>query len=588
MVTNIKLKTMAGGKETPRQKMIGMMYLVLTALLALNVSKEIVNAFVKLDNKLMEGNRILIDKSESIMQGFDEARLTESLAKVPESQSAVLNWKKRAVEIRKKVFEMDHFIQMECKNKMLFEIEQEDYVVPDEENFRFKTRNLMEVQNKDDYDIATRLFGGEIGTSGYAFGAEIRNKIHAFRDELMVLVSEYEYGGKKYKIDPTAISDSLSLEEELRKNVYPEDQDRIRGIYKTLSLPEKIKDFESEVDWQLGMFDHAPVVAASALFTSLSNDIRSAEVQALEILSSRVKVEPFKVNKIEPMAFAPSNYMNLGDSMQVKIMIAAYDSTKISEVKFGMNDSVNLNQMANGTISVRANTAGKHTLFGQIAIEERGIKKWKPWSYSYEVGQPSGVVSNEDMTIIYAGYDHTFSASVSGYPQDKTMLSLNGASVSAQGGGKYTIRAPASAVGQRLNSVISVRTEQGVKSFNGPTYMVRKLPTPQVFFGSIPSTQGTVSKSEVSGNMNVGIRLGYDNSFPLNPSKVSFTITSFDMVITAGNNIINRHSDAAGLTTEMKSFLSRAGSGSTVIFKNINARGPSGAIRVPPMGFEVR
>ena len=47
---------MAGGKETPRQKMIGMMYLVLTALLALNVSKSILDAFVAIEENMQKAN----------------------------------------------------------------------------------------------------------------------------------------------------------------------------------------------------------------------------------------------------------------------------------------------------------------------------------------------------------------------------------------------------------------------------------------------------------------------------------------------------------------------------------------------------
>lgn len=253
---------MAGGKETPRQKMIGMMYLVLTALLALNVSKEIINAFVKLDAKLMENNKVLISKSENLMAEFDGKRAAEMMARVPEKDSKVIPWQKKAVDVRKMVFATDKFINIDCKNKMLNEVEGKDYVTADEANLKFNTKNLMEVESKDDYDAATRLFGGEAGTEGFEFGAQIRTTIHKLRDDLMIKVAEYEYGGKKFGYDPSKVSDSLSLEKELNDHSYNEDRDRLRSIYKTLTLPEKLSDFEEEVEWQIGTFDHSPVVAA--------------------------------------------------------------------------------------------------------------------------------------------------------------------------------------------------------------------------------------------------------------------------------------------------------------------------------------
>ena len=63
---------MSGGKETPRQKMIGMMYLVLTALLALNVSKQIIAAFVTINDKIDYSAEIINQKNHGVYQGFNK------------------------------------------------------------------------------------------------------------------------------------------------------------------------------------------------------------------------------------------------------------------------------------------------------------------------------------------------------------------------------------------------------------------------------------------------------------------------------------------------------------------------------------
>ena len=94
MVTNIKLKTMAGGKETPRQKMIGMMYLVLTALLALNVSKDVLNSFVLVNKGLTKTNENYFQKNAVIYGEFERAAV--------ENEKKAGPWRDKANEVKQK------------------------------------------------------------------------------------------------------------------------------------------------------------------------------------------------------------------------------------------------------------------------------------------------------------------------------------------------------------------------------------------------------------------------------------------------------------------------------------------------------
>ncbi|MFZ5554894.1 MAG: GldM family protein [Bacteroidota bacterium] len=585
---------MAGGKETPRQKMIGMMYLVLTALLALNVSKEIINAFVKLDDKLLESNKVLNAKSEATLAEFDKARAAELLGKVPESQSQVLKWKKVALEIRGMAYRMDKFIQIDCRNKLLAEVEGKDFVK--EENQKFIQTPLMEVEQKDNYDAATRLFGGEVGTEGYNFGEKIRNTIHEFRDSLVMKICDYEYNKKKFSFNPKNVKDgdSASLEAEL-KNVYPEDKDKVKSIYNTLSLKAELNDGEVTVVWQLGMFDHAPVVAAAALFTSLSNDVRLAEAQALEIVQSRVKVPTFNFNKIEPMAFARTGYLNVGDSMSVTVQIAAYDSSEVPEIKFKEGDSsiwenhASVTEMVKGKIPVKATGSGVKTLYGVMSVKEKGEVKWKRWKYTYEVGEPAAVVSNEDLSVIYAGYEHTFSASASGFPQAGTTLSIPGVSCSPAGNGKFKVKAPSTMVGKKVKSQVSAKSGTGgSKSFQGPEYFVKSLPKPSSFFGGIASTESRITKAQINANMTAGVKAGYDPSMPLDPSKVRFNVTGFELVVTVGGNTVRKTSNSGKFTAEMTQVMNALKPGMNFSIGAIRATGPAGEVRVTPMSFVVQ
>lgn len=572
---------MAGGKETPRQKMIGMMYLVLTALLALNVSKEIINAFVKLDQKLMENNALLINQGDLIMQEFDAAMVLK------ENREIVKPYYDKAEKVRSMVFEIDKFINMDCKNELIKEVEGVDWVSFDEKTKRFKVINPMNIQTKDDYDVATRLFGGEEGTEGYERGAEIRNRIHKFRDELISYITNHNYGGKSYKFHPERIdaSDSTtlvkSLEEELKANVFPADRDNVKSIYKLLTLPAKLKDFEEEVDWQVGMFDHAPVVAASALFTSLSNDIRQSEVKALEILKSRIKVEIIPINKIEPMAYAQTNYINIGDSLSLRVNIAAYDTTNVNPIRYKESDDENAPWIEwTGDINLKGKKAGKHQIKGQIGVKERGELKWKDWIFNYEVGQPTAVISNADLNVVYAGLDNKIEATASGYaPENISVTGFNGI---RKQGDYYLVKPPLSMANQTLTINVSVKEQNGKsKNLGQKQFKVRRLPTPNTFVGSASNLSTNITVVDIMRTKK--ITAAYDASVPIT---ASFTVNGFKMTLVKDGNPITLSSNSNNLTPQMITYLSNLKRGTNISFTDIRITGPGGMNMIgPPITF---
>lgn len=575
---------MAGGKETPRQKMIGMMYLVLTALLALNVSKEIINAFAKLDMKLMESNTIILNNRDALMGQFD------AMMALPANKPLVAPWQKKAEEVMKMAYEMDKYINIDCKNTLIKEVEKKDYVSEDPKNKgRFITVSPMEIQTKDDYDAATRLFGGEPGTPGFAKGAEIREKIMKYRDDLLIKVTDYNDGKKSYKFNPknvTALEGEeldKQLKAELEKNVYIEDRDKVQAIFKMLTIPATLKDFETEVEWQLGMFDHAPIVAASALFTALSNDIRNAEVKAIEILLARVKVPTFNFNKIEPLAFAKSNYINMGDSLALSVMIAAYDSTEIPTIKYGVDaDAANESawKEVKGKIRLDGTQSGEHKVKGVIGVKEKGEIKWKPWEFAYEVGQPMAVIANADLNVLYVGLDNKVEATASGYPKDK--ISLTGGAPISKSGEFYIVKPSAGQAGKMLTLSVSGKNSDGSsKSLGSKEFKVRRLPVPLVFVGTANNTSSTIKKTELARGT---VTAAYDASVPLN---AKFSVNGFTMVVAKDGVEKKMTSNSSQMTSEMKNIVNILKPGATVSFKDVRISGPGGNMAGPAMSFTI-
>jgi hypothetical protein len=577
---------MAGGKETPRQKMIGMMYLVLTALLALNVSKEIINAFVKLDQKLMESNSLLINQSDEIMMEFENAMMIKT------NKPSVKPVYEKAIKVREMTYEIDRFINIDCKNELIKSVESVDWVVEDKKNLRFKTRNPMEIETKDDYDAATRLFGGEEGTDGYEKGAEIRDRIHQYRDKLLSFISEGEYEGKKFKFDPSKIdqTDSLTisktLEEELKRGVFKEDREKIRAIYKILTLPEKLSDNEETVAWQLGTFDHAPVVAASAMFTAISNDIRNAEMKALELLRSKISPDFVKVNKVEILASARTNYINMGDSLELNVMMAAYDTTDIPMIKYGVDeDSENESKWKEirGKINLDGMHSGTHQVKGVMGIKEKGVLKWKPWKFTYEVGKPMAAIENTEMNILYAVYENKMKISASGYPQDRISVSASSGVNVIRQGEIYVLKPEINLNGREVSITVNGKAEDGkIKSLGSYKYKVRRLPPPTLMVNSTKAETGKISKSDL---LTGTLTASYGPEFPM---PVRFVVSGFDLVIEQRGIFTPFTSNDNTISNNQKSVIRAMSSGQYIILKNVKVKGPGGFITLPSYSLQIQ
>ena len=514
---------MAGGKETPRQKMIGMMYLVLTALLALNVSKEVIAAFVTINNKLGASSKIIQLKSQDTYNGFQQKK-----AGILASNGSLIEfnqWNEKAIELRQKTASMVDYILREC-NQMIKLAEGKDWIKEKDDNGFITALNpLIDIQNMDNYDIPTHYFIGSNPKKPNERGLNLRAKIHVFRDSVCTLMANYTYNKKTYSFLPP---NSISGLDHALKSVRKEDRNAVKQVYKMLTIPETLKSNDAEkqdMPWAAVMFDHAPIVAAASILNALKLDIENGEAQVADYLLRKIDGPIFKFNKIEPLAFAPSNYLNVGDSANIKIMVAAYDSTNIQKIRYGIDkDTIAENwRETEGPIQIMG-TTGQHKIKGAVGILERGILKWRPWSYEYTVGQPMGVISQPDMRVLYRGYDNIVEGVASGYPTESISISGNGCSIRKTGNGKYIVQPISGNRQATLN--ITARDESGkavnLGSFN---YTIRPLPIANAFLGSIKSGDSP-SHGTVVSQRRISLRFGPEvNLKPVAMTVISGTVS---------------------------------------------------------------
>ena len=573
---------MSGGKETPRQKMIGMMYLVLLAMLAMNVSKQIINAFVTLNDKLAVSENALIAKTDGTYQMFD-AKMA-----LPENKKIVKPWLDRAHNVKDLANGLSNFLVKEC-SAMLQVVEGKPWHETDEITGISRLKPLMEVEQKDNYDVPTAFFAGE--GAGAKRGQELRNRIHSYRDSICYIMASYKEGKKNWSFGSTFDGTSLveydllativnrdALNEAL-KSCNPKDTAKISNVYMGLSQPEKYSNHGEEYTWEMTMFDHAPVVAAGAMFTAFIVDVRNSEAAAVEFLYSKVEVPVFNFNKIEPLAFAPTGYINQGDSIPLSVMIAAYDSTEIPIIKYGIDaDTADQTKWknVNGKISIKGDTPGAHKAKGVIFVKQKGELVAKPWEYSYTVGAPMGVVSLPEMNVLYKGYNNVVTGTASGFPSDKVSLSGSNCSVSKSGDG-YIAKVSS---GKTAYITVSGQKDDGSSVSLGKfEFRVRNLPPPSIYLGGL-ADGSSVSKASLKAQSKIFAKYG-----PEVPLKAVFTVKSWTLNVTGAPREVK--GTGSVLTSKAKSLIKGVQKGGTVSFM-VSVKGPDGITRKKSGAFSVK
>ena len=364
----------------------------------------------------------------------------------------------------------------------------------------------------------------------------------------------------------------------------PVDTGKIIQLYNLLDYPEFVHGHDEGADhlpWVAAMFDHAPIVAAAAMFSALKSDVRNAESVAAQHMLDKVDAPMFNFNKIEPMAFAPSAYINQGDSLPLNVKIAAYDSTEIAKIRYGM-DADTLPEKwkeTEGTIGLSGAKPGQHRVKGVIYVKQKGELVPKPWEFNYTVGQPMGVVALPEMRVLYRGYNNVVEGTASGFPADKVSLSGSGCSLSKSG--KTWIATVGSGVRSAKISVIGRKENGGSVNLGSFEFKVKKLPPPTVYLGGITNGQNPGLSSVKANATRVSCR--YDESVPL--TNVKFSVVS-GTVSVDGIMAKGRISGGGNLDSNAKRVLAQSKGKQVTIL--VNYRGPDGVSQRGALVFTPR
>ena len=540
---------MAGGKETPRQKMIGMMYLVLTALLALNVSKQILDAFVAIEENIQRSALTQLDRGNAAKDEMRTAMADALSQKTPEMQQKAEKIKrylsivdlidKEAAKVIKEIDDTKIMLMQMAGEDVTTVAENDEKAIiwklyDAKEPLRPARLNLMAIQAKDQFDVPMHeLVGADVKVIDESKkGIVIWKLYNDFRKKVVELAGSYQEGEKKYSVkvkDINEWTDNKDLDKKVlamltgNGNVInKEDVPALMGIYQELTKREIAKHHEIDgVHWLGRTFDHAPMVGALASLSSLQLEVLSARAKAINLLKSKISTGQFSFNKIVGMGFTNGSVFKPGDEVILNVFMGAFDSDKQPTVKPDQGTFIE-SKDGIAKIKLSAPSAGQELkLSGMVGIADKsGDIKWMPYgkdgASEIKVFSAATGASLEmpEFAILYAGYDNKIIATASGAVSFD--ISVSGAAKRKQGE-MYLVKPALGAVGSKVSISINGKDASGKSISYGKAkvYDVKRFPPGQI-------SSKTISKM-TGGSINVEM----DKSAPI---KATFTVEQVEVL----------------------------------------------------------
>lgn len=559
---------MAGGKETPRQKMIGLMYLVLMALLALNVTKAVLDAFVAIEKNLHAGTIAQLDRGDSAILALKQELNDPNPEKVKKVKYYLTQAEKINGLSAKLIEEIDK-IKIDClkemgeivtaKDKDELSIVWKDYNKKDPNRPAFL--HLMAVQAKDGYDVPMHQIIGQDLAPVTGSGKALWENYNKYRLDLCSALGSYDVpGGKSYKFKAEPINkfkDNMELEKMVDKMIdkngqkynFQEDREVLKEIYIKLSKNE-FEEFEGlELHWIARTFDHSPIVAAMCSLTALQQEILAARATALNHIKGKVSTGEYSFNKVMAIAYGPQ-IANANDEVEIGVMMAAFDSDNQPTVTGPGAITV---ADGRGTLKVKISGGNEMVLKGTVAIKKKsGEMKQETWEHTIKIMKPQGTVSLPEMNVLYRGYNNKIEGVASGY--DQTILAGNGVTLTKSGTGY--IGKPG--VGRECSISISGKNSVTNKtvSLGSFKFRVSNLPPPALYLGSL-ATGSAVSRSSLASMTRLFAK--YPPEIPLS---ATFDVTSWEVTVSGAPRSIS--GTGSGLSAEATSLLKQAKPGTKV------------------------
>ena len=510
---------------SPRQKMINLMYVVLMAMLALNVSNEVLNGFSIVEESLKRTTANATRENLAIYDDFG--------TQMKANPQKVKEWYDKAMKVRgmsDSLFNMAN----ELKLAIVKEADGQD-------------GDLHNIRNKEDMEAANQV----MLAPGRGRGQELFDAINSYRKQML----DMAIGTRQRK----TISEILST-----------------------SIPESQRTLGK--NWQEYMFESMPAAAAVTLLSTLQSNVRYTEGEILHTLEQNIDVKDIRVNALEAFVIPNSQTIVRGDKFSAHIVMAAVDTTQVPDIYIG-NQKVTLRDNIYERI---CGSTGDFTLAGYIeTVNGNGDRIKRNFSQKYTVVDPSATVSADLMNMLYAGYSNPISISVPGVPLNKIQATMTGGTLQPTGPGKYIARP--TAVGQNATITVTSTNTGRPQQMGQFTFRVRKLPDPTPFIAmkdeqGNPSRfrGGGLAKQKLMGIDGIGAAID-DGILDIAFRVVSFETVFFDNM----GNAVPMNSNGAQFSERQKETFRKLNRNRRFYISRVTAIGPDGIQRTLQNPMEI-
>ena len=514
--------------NSPRQKMINLMYLVFIAMLALNVSSEVLDGFALVEESLLRSVKVATERNNRI---FDD--LVTAYNSNPEKTQ---EWYTKGALVKEKGDSLFNYTQ-ELKDRIVKKVDG-------------KEGNPEHIKRPDDLNAAYEV----MFEHGKNDAAKLKSEVDDYREIVTSLVSD------------------LSIKSIIENNLSTEPSEKAQT---------------NKQSWEESMFWRMPVAAAITLLTKLQNDIRYAQGAVLGDLVKNIDLKDIRVNKIEAYVIPETQIVMRGGSYRAAIGAMALDSTQRPHI---FVNGKPLTDEANGMYVAGAGSTGTFSVKGYIEMPQGdGSFITRDFSTEYFVIEPSATVAPVWMNMLYAGVENEIRIAVPGVANQNVTATISNGTLTSKGNGIWVavpnlgsdaeITVPAKMGGNR--------SQEMAKS----TFRVRQLPDPTPYL-NITNVDGNKVRYKGGTPLARAALLAVDVlSAAIDDGILDqpFTVLRFDLVKFDSMGFqMTTPSNGANFTQQQKDVIRGAQRGQTLLIKGISVRGRDGLDRTLNAPMEIR
>lgn len=501
---------MAGGTLSPRQKMINLMYLVFIAMLALNMSKEVLSAFGLLNEKISNANVATADRNTAFMEG-----LATKATDAPEQYASV---KAAADQVSTISSNLDAYIES------------------------LKTESISKLEDPSDYEVMDkadffdrRFFNGD---NYKPEGKEFLDKINDYRTSMMA-----------------ALPDSL----------YPNIR---RSIDNNFSTAEVTNRDGKKVEWLKYNYEGFPLVASLTKLTQIQADIKTTKNELLQKMLAGEQGRALSLSNYNTFMDVPKSAFYPGETFNGSILLGRTDATTIPQREELMLDGRKLTRDTDYTIEggrvvlkVGAGSPGDHKITGFLYYGEGGKEIEVPVDTGFAtISMPNAaVIAADKMNVVYRGVVNPMTVSIPGIPDNK--VTASGSGLSKVSGSKYNM-SPGG--GRTVSITASGKLPDGKPVSSSVEFRIKDIPRPTGTIrgedgngGAVKMQREGLTKSSVGATL-----LDFDFDLKLQVTGFSFKVSGQPTIKCSGGRLSSQASGA----------LRRAKRGETVQIFDITAK----------------